>query len=1255
MRDLEVFAQAIEIPDLDKRKKFVDAACGDDFALRRELERLLASYTHTQTESLLEDSPVDGQLVKLLDKELELNCQTNDEVRHEPTKPWMAPTDETIELDVEQSIGVYRLRERIGVGGFGYVFVAEQESPVRRKVALKIIKPGMDSKEVLARFAAERQALALMDHPNIAKVFDGGSTPRGLPYFVMELVRGVSITEYCDQTKLDIGGRLRLFIDTCRAIQHAHHKGIIHRDVKPSNVMVTLHDSQPVVKIIDFGVAKALNQRLVDVSIYTKFAFMIGTPTYMSPEQAEISGLDVDTRSDIYSLGVLLYELLAGSPPFHSERFARASIDVMRKIIREEEPQRPSQRIVSLGPQSSSVASMRRLTEPQRLGSLLRGDLDWIVMKALSKERSQRYESANAFASDVQRYLKGETVEARPPSWSYVTSRFVGRHRGLVAALSTIACVITLGVVASLVFAFWALHERSKARRSQVVAVINSDLANAKSQEAVDSALRATEAEQRAVSSLIEARIAFAGLKVWSGEIGQQHEALHALDEAIHLARETRQLDQHLLELRTHAVTAMTRVDLRSVRFLPQSGSYSIFTSNLSADFSTLAIPHRDDDQGPFVSICSNDEQHEEQLRVPIPWDTRTNFHDTVETQLSPNGQYLLITTGDFTEATLWNLSIHQKVMDLRGRHLNWAEFSHDSKVLYCVQFADSIGRNRVHQIALPNGESLGFFTCAANGAMRLAPSGKLMAIPFGSYISIVDVQSRLIVARFASGNATYDALDWSASSRLLASVNRSEIRVWNVDSAIDDYAKYRDEAVQIRDSAGTEKAPVLNEFKPFQVLVGHESTVDWLRFHPQHEHLLVSSSWDRTTRFWNVFSGGLELSYPGVRPRISPDGKQIAIVDAQGLNVFDFAAGEACRWLTASGHWQAVFDPLSHFIVLGARSGGMQCYTLPDALPIDLPQKTSFRAIDWDHKRNSLLLGGSLGLFELPCTWTAGNVCRFGPARQLLACPGNAYNFAQSSHCGRWTVLSEHEAWGSILLDRSTGRAEHLYQFNRQYTSAISAHGEWLARGYADRVEVTSLPQREVIAEIPMRSVAGLAFSRDNRLLIANDSSECKLISTANWQPQASSSPCELCVTPAISPDSQTAIIPLPSSELAIINVDGKSLCKLKYANAPRLFTHLSLSEDGNWLAAADESKGATLWNIHAIRARLTALGIDWSESPPVVDPPTQWQVAPEYRVDAGDISDAQDLTHLPAEWSAQQRFDELEKRIQDGLDLPS
>jgi serine/threonine protein kinase/Flp pilus assembly protein TadD len=477
----ELFLKALELRSADERQEYLDRACASDAALRAEVESLLEAGA--QAGSFLESPARAPQLVATVDE-----------------TP-IAERPGTV-------IGAYKLLEQIGEGGFGVVFMAEQTQPVRRKVALKVLKPGMDTRQVVARFEAERQALALMDHPNIAHILDGGATDgepgcvsAGRPYFVMELVRGISITEFCDQSHLSIRERLELFLSVCQAVQHAHHKGIIHRDIKPSNVLVTLHDDKAVVKVIDFGIAKATGQQLTDKTLFTNFAQMIGTPLYMSPEQAQMSGLDVDTRSDIYSLGVLLYELLTGTTPFDKERLRTVGFDEVRRIIREEEPARPSTRMSTLA-QAVTTASANRQSDPKRLSQLLRGELDWIVMKALEKDRNRRYDTASAFAADVQHYLCDEPVLACPPSARYRFGKFTRRNKRALATASVfgLAALLVVGVVAGGVG--WMAHDRS-VRHAKLNLVVERALDDAT--RARDQALKQTDYPEQWKAALAEA------------------------------------------------------------------------------------------------------------------------------------------------------------------------------------------------------------------------------------------------------------------------------------------------------------------------------------------------------------------------------------------------------------------------------------------------------------------------------------------------------------------------------------------------------------------------------------------------------------------------------------------------------------------------------------------------------------------------------------------------------------------------------
>ncbi len=448
-----IFAATVGLASAAERAAYLDQACAGDAALRSHIDALLRA--HERAGHLL-DRPAQGD-----------------------------PKQTVAYISSERPgtiiVGRYKLLEAIGEGGMGVVWMAEQTQPVQRKVALKVIKPGMDSRQVIARFEAERQALAMMDHVNIARVLDGGTTESGLPFFVMELVHGVPITQYCDDNHLTPRERLELFVPLCQAIQHAHQKGIIHRDIKPSNVMITLYDGKPVPKVIDFGVAKATEQKLVERTLFTQYGTVVGTLEYMSPEQAEMSALGVDTRSDIFSLGVLLYELLTGSTPLTRKRLKDAVYAEVLRMIKEEEPPKPSTRLTESGEALASI-SARRHTEPVKLTKLVRGELDWIVMKTLEKDRNRRYETCSAFAADVQRYLHDEPVLACPPSVRYRLSKIARRHKGPVLAASLVALALLGGIIGTTLGLVEAEQQERLALAAQQRAETNA--ADAKNQEA---------------------------------------------------------------------------------------------------------------------------------------------------------------------------------------------------------------------------------------------------------------------------------------------------------------------------------------------------------------------------------------------------------------------------------------------------------------------------------------------------------------------------------------------------------------------------------------------------------------------------------------------------------------------------------------------------------------------------------------------------------------------------------------------------
>jgi serine/threonine protein kinase/tetratricopeptide (TPR) repeat protein len=521
----DIFAEALELPP-SERRAFLDRACGDDPILRARIEALLLG--HKAAESFLE----------------------------QPLTTWPVPATEE---KAGARIGPYTLVRRIGEGGCGVVWLAEQTSPLRRKVALKVIKLGMDTQAIIARFAAERQALALMSHPDIARVYDAGATPAGRPFFVMEYVEGVPITRFCDEHSLAMSARLELFSRVCLALQHAHQKGIIHRDLKPSNILVTMRDGVPAPKVIDFGIAKATAGRLTDVTLHTELGQFLGTPAYMSPEQAGQRELDLDTRSDVYALGVLLYELLTGRPPHDPKDLVRAGVLEIRRIIREVDPPRPSTLISTLTEADRTTVARLRGSAPPRLSAALRGDLDWIVMRCLEKDRDRRYGTAAALAEDVHRHLRQEPVEARPPQALYRLKKFVSRNRLACASAAAVAVSLVAGTVVSTIQAV-------RAGRAERVAAAERD--TARTAERAEAAARA-DAQRRQAQAEDLLTFMLGDFRAELAKIGKLNllDSVGAKAMAYFTALDPRDLTDATLTRQAKALTQIGEVRMEQARY----------------------------------------------------------------------------------------------------------------------------------------------------------------------------------------------------------------------------------------------------------------------------------------------------------------------------------------------------------------------------------------------------------------------------------------------------------------------------------------------------------------------------------------------------------------------------------------------------------------------------------------------------------------------------------------------------------------
>ncbi len=527
----EIFDRARQLASPDERSRFLDRVCGQDAALRAKVERLLSAHQQAEAGAFLQTA--DARSGSRNAAAGPIRAETEMASSGRPMTPIMldsleapaAAADNTVrsaDSAIGTRIGPYRLLGVIGEGGFGTVYLAEQDRPVRRQVALKIIKLGMDTRQVIARFEQERQALAIMDHPHIARVLDAGATETGRPYFVMELVRGVPITQYCDEHHLGLEERLRLFATVCQAVQHAHQKGIIHRDIKPSNVLVTESDGVATAKVIDFGIAKATGGRLTEKTLFTELRQMIGTPAYMSPEQAGLSDLDVDTRTDVYSLGVLLYELLTGTTPFDIKTLLSAGYAEIQRVIREVEPPSPSTRLSTMKDRLPSVAASRH-TDPNRLTRRVRGELDWIVMKALEKDRQRRYETANGLAMDLARFLCGEPVQAAPPSRAYRLRKFVRRNRGAVITASALTIALVGGVVGTSIGMLTAQREGARAQREAESARLAAAAESAARQSA-----ETAEAKAAAINNFLLTMLGSADLR----GLGREARVSQVLDRA---------------------------------------------------------------------------------------------------------------------------------------------------------------------------------------------------------------------------------------------------------------------------------------------------------------------------------------------------------------------------------------------------------------------------------------------------------------------------------------------------------------------------------------------------------------------------------------------------------------------------------------------------------------------------------------------------------------------------------------------------
>jgi serine/threonine protein kinase/WD40 repeat protein len=1054
-------------------------------------------------------------------------------------------------LGAEQpgDIGRYKLLQKLGEGGYGIVYLAEQRHPVRRKVALKVIKLGMDTRSVVARFEAERQALAMMEHPNIAKVLDAGSTETGRPYFVMELVRGLRITKYCDENRLSTRQRLALFIQICKAVQHAHQKGVIHRDLKPSNILVTERDGVPIPKVIDFGIAKATgNLQLTDKTVFTAFEQFIGTPAYMSPEQASSGELDIDTRSDIYSLGVLLYELLTGQPPFDNAPTRGRPIDEVLKNIREKDPLRPSTRLLAMTELERTKAAYCRRAESTMLPRLLRGDLDWIVMKCLEKDRSRRFETANGLAMDIQRYLANETITARPPSRLYEFQKTVRRHKFGFLATAGVVMALTFGLCVSAL-------ETARARRAEKAQA----LLEQKSEREASKAL-AAEAEAR--DKLRGSYRAEAQALRWSRRAGRRSDGLQLLQKAAEI--------RPGIDLRNEAIACMALTDLRVDSELHDERS-AFSGIAFDAHYERYAVC----DAKGTVHLCRvKDSQELIQLpgyRPPLP-----------ALAFSPNGRFFCAGYRKERERVeVFDLITKEPRLQLDGPGLRTAEFSGDSRLIAVAYELPAEGYP-VKVFDLELRQQIGTFR---NGSLpyylRFDPTDpqRLLISDESSTVCIRAWTNGSVLKTFPHPGGVI-ALDWHPGGELVATgCSDNRVRVWN-----------------------TTTAEKLAEF------IGHEATPVEVSFSADGE-FVASRGWEGILRLWNLYSSQevVNRKVYGYGYPLSRKCQRLAITSGVGkFEILDLTPGEGFRVLHVAqdpnNHLRSCdFDPQNQLLVTSTADGVAfwNLHSGKEAAKIEKAGQTPFAL--FDPNGTNLFLTTKGGIEE----WVAAPVTPnlpLQPTRRRRIDLRGCFSQLSLSQDGRTLAAATDHALH--LLNVETGEEVRRLTLKTSEVLATMSLDARLAATWtrtSTNLQVWDTFSSQLVQLIPTCPSTFAAFSHDSRWLIVGDEVEFRMWDTRNWR-TTWTLPRDVAGHygyAAFSQDDRMLAVAISRSTVRLVDpANGHEYATLEDPD-PLDIEWITFNRHGTDLAVANGSGTVQLWNLRRIRRQLASMKLDWDLPP--------------------------------------------------------